>query len=383
MTTLKISKLPFFIHYIIFLTFLFYVFFISPTFSFNDSDELLGKSSNTKALVLWTSVKTIQQTVHDRELQRAWEIIKASTRFQRFGRGEIILLYGTSSAGKTSICNHLRRDYPTWSFESLDKSIDMHLVMLLQRLFPKEFRRIARTFANDDIISVIFEGKGHFRKSATSTMQKKASDACLYIKDQGELIDGSFCLQKVKDEMYEKAFLRSQLGQPVVIDTTGFQEFITYKEQCLFNCPIRYVLVHCPFSKISERTAKRNTEAELRGDTSNARYGTHPFFQFAKLFKVSTKGTEVVIESVHREIVLKSFNFNFDEDARKFPPVSAFENEVKRALDRKNLLERLGFLDDRVSLVHLTSRFPYNLILNTHVNSSDACARMIGNPHVF
>lgn len=377
--TLKISKL-----YVLTYIFLFYISFIFSTFSSDPQYEPLEKLTNAKALVLWVPTKAPQEILYEQQLQSAWETMKASNRLQRFGRGEVIFLYGISSAGKTSICNELKRICSEWSFESLDKSIDSHLVTLLHRLFPRECRLIAGAFANDDIVSVIFEGKGHFRKSISILMQKKATEACLYIKKQGALIDGSLCIGKVKQEMYERAFLKSQMGQPVVIDTTGFQEFITYKEQYLFNCPIRYILVHCPFSIISERMARRNREAELKNDTPNMRYGTHPFFQFAKLYKVSTKTTESVIERVSRKIVIKSFDFNFDEDTRKFPPeASTLEIEVKRITDKRNLLEKLGFCDSNVKFVHLTPRFYYDFILDTHVNSSYAYARLIGSPRIL
>jgi len=381
---LKASKLYLFKYKIVFLTFLFYVFLISLVFSADDKDELAKRSSNTKALILWAPVKSPQEIIYEQEMQKTWAAMRASTRLQRFGRGEIILLYGISSAGKTSICNSLGRTCSEWSFESLDKSIDTHLVMLLQTLFPKECRRVRRAFSNDDIIAVIFEGKGQFRKSASALMQKKAMAACLHIKKQGELIDGSLRVGQVKEEMYERAFLRSQLGHPVVIDATRIQDFVTYKGKCLFNCPIRYVMLHCPFSIISKRMARRNREAELKGDSSNTRYGTHSFFQFAKLYRVATKTTETIIERVSRETVQKSFDFNFDEDARKFPPeVSALEHEIKRASDKRNLLEKLGFCTSEVNVVHLTTRFHYDCFLDTNINSADTCARLIGNPRVF
>ena len=76
-----------------------------------------------------------------RVLEHSFEVQLADFgAFQRFGKGDIVVLLGTSTAGKSSIISALRQIEPNRLEQGIDLACDSLMLGYIQTHFPDEYR---------------------------------------------------------------------------------------------------------------------------------------------------------------------------------------------------------------------------------------------------
>ena len=101
--------------------------------------------------------------------------------------------------------------------------------------------------------------------------------------------------------LYRQAKEQSVAGKNVIIDTVEFDR--GYEEYCdILDCPnVIKAIVYCPLQDILKRVEKRNNS----GDPSNRRPALLSFQQFLEMYKPQTSPDELVVDRT-RTTVLKA-----------------------------------------------------------------------------
>lgn len=237
--------------------------------------------------------------------------------------GLLILIDGTSSAGKTSICNVLK--------PKLLDSVE-HVTM-------------------DEFINQVFE---QFKKNQFH--ESDLLDKCNY---QVSL-------------MYNHIKNLTNQDKTVICETT-----ITCLEDCkgaskwfniLKNITGFLILIYCPFGVLVERVKARNKKALAENNPENTRLINVVLNQFSVMFKANENNKEPIIDCLNKEDCEFAFNLLRDEFTGDNKKLENFKIEIYKKL---NLLDN--------SKIYISPRFAYDYIIDTAKNCPDVSADKIKN----
>lgn len=265
-------------------------------------------------------------------------------QFHKQWMGKIVVLIGTSTAGKTSIINALRKLKPDFREDGIDLRCMQILLKTIQKTNPDEYGILKKTMKGPlDIPKAAYGKERNWKEGVTAQEKEKAEEAI------GRVSKPNYCslFQNLEQEMFEDLFTHSRRGGNVIFDLLNIDSLFRHIMARRFDGPIQAVLTYCPFHVLSSRMEKRNKEAIESGEFSNLREGEFPFMQFSELYGPKKEG-ETSLERLTRSQVTKTFDENFDrgvEAARLAgdplpPPEKILED--KEAL-RGEFLKNLGF----------------------------------------
>lgn len=233
--------------------------------------------------------------------------------------GQLLLLDGTSSAGKTSISSRLVTK------------------------FSKQFEPIGI----DDFITEVFE-----------------------LRKKHQLSERHFiylCNNNVAS-MYSLIAQKVLAGHNIICDTTltclGDAQSTDRWFKYIKDLIGFLVLVYCPINLLAERIALRNEEAIAQGTPENSRLITVALHQFGVMFKQQESLNEPVVDVVHRHQV---------EYACQLARPSFKANRCAFSEFQETLLSQFGLFDKK--FVYITTRLAYDLIVHTHQHSIDECVQ--------
>lgn len=274
----------------------------------------------------------------------------SSTTLYASAYGEVTLLLGPSTAGKTTIIANLIQDNPALLNFGLDEYIHRYVDQLYAARWPDQYKSITRT-TNQSVCELIAdsddeEPEALICKDGVSAEEK--GQAQLAIEQLIELtrgvdVDLNEIIVKAFDEMMQQA----QQGKAVVMDMVEISQLdlLTRYPSASFN--IR--LVFCPFAELSERLLTRNAEAAASGVTSNMRIAADVLGQYAELYRPKENDTDIVLETLCQDQARRVMN----------------RHDIKEST-RIKILEGLGFTSPDIIEVAITSRFQgYTEISNT------------------
>lgn len=306
--------------------------------------------------------------------------------FKQYAMGDIVVLIGTSTAGKTSIIQALKE----LESDRIEDGGDIRFMTADLKAMTKynknEIEILKRVMKTDlDIPSAVFCKERSWKQGVSEEEKAQAEEAILKIKKTGETLDkeevGAF-FQNLELEMITDAFERSRHGGTVIFDLLRIEALVEQIFTKNFNGPVRIALAYCPFHKLSSRMEKRNREAEESGQLSNQRIGAFPLLQFGEIYTQKRINQET-LESITREQTIKAFNDNFDngiKTGRKNGDKLPSDNQIAKDKDRARteLLRNLGFREgsDKVEIAPRNLPF-YNLILNTNDNTAIESAKIL------
>ncbi len=236
-------------------------------------------------------------------------------------KGKLVLLDGTSSAGKTSVSSRLVVKY------------------------SKQFEPIGI----DDFITEVFELRKKHQLSERHFV--------------------SLCNNNVAS-MYALIAQKVLAGHNIICDTTltclGDAQSTDRWFKYIKDLTGFLVLVYCPIHLLAERITLRNEQAVACGTPENSRLITVALHQFGVMFKPQENIGEPIIDTVHRhqieyacQLARPSFKTN----------IYAF-NEFQ-----STLLAQFGLIDKK--FVYITTRLVYDLIVDTHKHSADECVQQV------
>ena len=307
----------------------------------------------------------------------------------------VIILLGTSTAGKTTICSEVVRQNSQlpaaqqldWQIDGNDIAGDRSRERILKAIggncdpfnpfdvyffsllkddsrFQKiqdgnaKFKEAAKDpeFARPIYVAIIngkFDGlpllnDDEFDKSVEGFIQKnedkyskkmlEALKALAQEKHQEfEKVAGG-----VEEEMFQRAIDNSRAGKPTILDVVNadaVEKFAKYCDAQNFTCPVHVALVHLPVAELVDRMDQRNVEARAAGgNKDNARDGMFPFHQYTSLFSAVRTGERVVGKVSDDDLMRAAKRFGKERDSEEsdfallFSTPKEFE-ELRRKLE--------------------------------------------------
>jgi hypothetical protein len=359
----------------------------------NKSLPVVLYASKSQSPEIKQSRLDVQENLKNRMLNVMDESFKAQFRdynhFHKYWMGDITVLVGTSTAGKTSIIKALKQLDSNLLEDGGDlRGQNIHL-KAMTKYNPNEIEILSRLMNTPlDITKAVGSTERSWKPGITSLEKMEAEEALQRINETGDAfspeeiedIDSSF--KNMELEMFDDAFDHSRRGGNIIFDVLNIDVLARHLLIRNFDGPIRAVLTFCPFHVLSSRMEKRNKEAVESGEVSNRRIGEFPLMQFSEIYTQKEKG-QVAFERLTRMQVTKAFDENFDKgvEAGRLQGRKQPSNE-QLAIDKKKLradfLKNLGFKEgvDVVEIAPKNQQF-YNLFINSSKLLPDESAKMI------
>lgn len=336
------------------------------------------------------SLKTHLEKISDAVMRRSFEAqFRDYNHFHQYGMGDIVVLVGTSTAGKTSIIQAIKQ----LESDRLEDGADLRYyatdLKVMTKYNPSEIEILRKVMKTQlDVSKAVGSTERSWKIGVSLEEKSEAEDAIQRIKKtrdsfsakEKEDIQNSF--QNMELEMFDDAFEYSRRGGNIIFDLLNIDVLAKHVLMRNFDGPMRGVLIYCPFHVLSSRMEQRNKEAVERGELSNQRIGTFPLMQFSRMYTQKEKG-QVAFERLTRKQVTKAFNENIDKgieaariEGRKLPSAEQL------AIDKKELLAEflanLGFKEgvDVVKVAPKNQQF-YNLFINSSKLLPNESAKII------
>lgn len=281
------------------------------------SANLSGVNSPSTAIVVYKpkeghlnpSYKKVRARLQNIFMENSFKTqITDYQHFHRWGKGDIIVLAGTSTAGKSSIVQALKRLEPDRIEEDLDLRRD-----------PRE-----------------------------------------------ETHPG------MQLEMIDDAINHSLKGRKVVVHVDQGYKFLQRISERNISAPVRVILAFCPFHELSRRLTERNQKAKQPdGDIRNFRDPLMPIGNFGELY-TQKNGNEKGMEIIERLHATIAFNAHFDEmieyaKQQRHSLPSEEQIGIDKVHSLKDFLSNLGFKEGlQVVEIEPRNKSHYNLIFDTY-----------------
>jgi len=294
--------------------------------------------------------------------------------------GEVVLLIGTSTAGKSSIISGLIQHESRFLETGVDQAGVRILLEFFEKHHPDEMQHFKEILDINEpglILDMIVGGlPPTFNNKATPSDKEQFSQEVQKMKATYDNYfppdsDGPWAM--LENMMLDEVLLHAKSGTPVIFDALKTDSIATH---VLFRDPAvkpKIVLVYCPFQDLSARVINRNKEAVASGNPGDVRAGVFPLEQFAALFKPKESDDDPVIQTISKKDAEEAVGTLFDLSVQFQKDHSPIRLEGKDLLKEREtkiqaILSKLGFEQDdppdKVS--ELTPRFNgYNIIINT------------------
>lgn len=293
--------------------------------------------------------------------------------------GEIIFVYGTSNAGKSSICNTLKDIRPDWGFENADDIFEDTLRHVLQKEHPEYLKAIKKAIKEENIFtsSTFLRGVYSFKADSTEQERQEAIRVIKKLQQEHPLLKISVAWENAERELFKRGFAQAAQGKTVVLDSVCPELLFKYQKENNLSIPIRLVCVVCPFLKLAKRLVKRNLDAEKGGDLKEARYGFFPLANWTKLYKPQESANETVVDCVDEQSVreavqsLKTF-----VSQRKDPNLSLKREDDTSVEDIDNFTKTMGFTQTKAKISYVP-RYQFDQLLITDQQTPQSAANQI------
>lgn len=266
-------------------------------------------------------------------------------RFCKYGQGKILILLGTSTSGKTTLIEAIKEINPAY----LDYSIDLRFCNWIANKIllycPNEYKILKEVIEHQHLAGVVLcNDSNKFKK--TLSFQQSIVESAIEVT-QKKLKDLGSEFTTFVEHTCNEIIQQSLAGNSVIMDAVSYEYL-----NCLFSyhfcAPIQLRLVFCPLEILSERMSIRNKKARGSGDYSNVRDG-FPLWQYTNLYKRENENNSKVLEMITRQQACDIFD--------KYLIKEENTQEEKERKQRDEFLESLGFSNDSINEVYMTSRF--------------------------
>lgn len=320
-----------------------------------------------------------------------------------FEQREVVILVGTSTAGKSSVIEAYKSMRPEVVEAGIDKSARRDMIQQIRQQYPKELDLLEKTLIpskdNIAILDAIFapdiprqymKGLDPEQELESQAAAKTIQKGIIFKRDR----------DVIESLLLEDIIQNASEGKQTILDVL---EIDGIYQKCInqhFQVPTRVALVYCPFHVLSERMESRNRMAmdPENPKPSEKRVGTFPLFQYADLFGPKKNDDDLVIETLKRDVVVADFKKNFKEeivqeksDERGFVKwihtlrekhgVDLSEEEAleKESVNYMNeLLDKLGFTSEAVESVEITPKKKnYHYFLDSSQLSAQESAEIL------
>lgn len=316
----------------------------------------------------------------------------------------IIFLLGTSTAGKSTVCEEiLRQDqasenlgFKIWGTD-LESENDMtrcrdllkddDRFLAIEPQFPNVWKIVAGIYLGEvwdaeskemltlkddkkfaeSVDSFLEKTKGRYNKEALEVLKTLAKENPNNFKEKAGLTN-----EELNARIFDHAIQNSKNGNPTILDMVpdfGGRDLIEdFKEHLAkrdFACPTHTVLVHLPVKDLAERMDQRNKRALAEGGNSgDQRDGIFPFKQYATTFGVSAGDGSQDLGTLRQADIYQAVEKFGDENGvkiRDMKVVAADDPEAEHkskmrgvfatVREGKKLLDQVGFEDGETSII--------------------------------
>lgn len=291
--------------------------------------------------------------------------------------GEVIVLIGTSTAGKSSIISELTKQKPGMVEYGLDLAYTNIPMAFLNTNHAEEMdflRQVIEPRAEDikdpgRIVDYIARGKKPDYKADVSSEERNRCTEM--IKKLNESLVKAVPGDDIIHLMMDQVMIDSKRGSPVVFDVLHVDQVakhILIKE----HPSIKIALVYVPFQDLAVRVIGRNDQAVKERDFNNARPGLFPLEQFTSIFRPKRDDKEEVVQ----KLTLKEVKLALDtvhesgeaflekHDPKEFVRLNRLQEEIDA---RGKILKELGFEEGDApdKVVELTPQYKgYHILIN-------------------
>lgn len=340
-----------------------------------------------KAIIPYQGVsqeKPIASKLAERILAHSFAVqFKDYQTFHHFGKGDVIVLLGTSTAGKSSLIKSLREIEPKRIEHGIDLASRLEALNYLENNYKEEYEFLQSVLQPKkdgmNILYAIFNRSFYFKENVSENDKAHAQKLAMKLSEQ---IDKNINKPLIDCKMLDEVVEFSMCGKSSVFDIIEIESVFRHIINRRFHAPIRIALVYCPFHLLSERIAERNKKALEGKHFEEVRAGVFPLLQYAKLFRPKEKDNEIVIETITRKMVEEAFEKNFAigvEYMEKMDPEELKKRDLKKEHHEKksDLLQAFGFTKPGIQEVELTPRFKrYDYLIDTSKATPEEAAKV-------
>ena len=303
------------------------------------------------------------QEIFDRSLKTQ---VKDYRHFHSYSMGDIIVLSGTSSAGKTSIIRALKQLEP----DRIDLAYMKTTLRILEKKFPKELAEIKQAVYLEDIVSVVFRQESAWKLNSSALQQ-----AAVKVLSKEILKELTFSYEEMhneKQQMFDEAFESSRKGKNIILDVILPEEFLIHSGNRNFRGPIRNILVYCPLKDLPKRIQKRNSEAQRIGHFRDIRRPAKFISQFIELYTRKVSEEKESLEKISGNQGLAIIRETMQLE-KKFRTISEKEEDSFRIRFLRNFN-----LNSKDSVTEVVPRYKnYTSIINTSTYSPVESAEIL------
>lgn len=259
--------------------------------------------------------------------------------------GKVVLINGTSSAGKTTLLNEFHK-------LNLD-----YIVLKVDDWFPQRWIDLAKQLGWDKNSNIDSWDFLH------NFLTKRTGKYYFDVELRKHLFNHT--------DFYQQAKNLALSGKNVIIDTVleYEKEYINFSS-VFNNYPVIKILLYCPLHTILERVDQRNKS----GDIAEYRTSFQTFNQFKNMYEIK-ENNQQTIDITKSYLMKESLNTSIDDFiASKIPEVYYPKLErFKNKFVNKFKLDLLG----EISLS--PKYYSYDLVLNSGNNNSSKLAHELNN----
>jgi energy-coupling factor transporter ATP-binding protein EcfA2 len=266
----------------------------------------------------------------------------------RYGRGDIIIFLGTSTAGKSTLIRVLKKLDPRRLDFSLDYRYWKAVANGIKNTAFSQYKHLISVVEHEDVAKIVMcNDRIKFKVNTNEQQRCEIEKSAKLLREKRQEFRKNFF--SVADETFDEVILNSIKGIPTVIDITQ-PELLTQFFCKNFCAPIRIILTFCSLQQLSTRIVNRNEKALTDGEFSNRR-NFFPLLQYSDLYKKKELQDEFVLEILTREQAGQIFEKHALESQRPL---------------KEKFLQKLGFSTYNLQAVEIVPHFnKYDMIIDT------------------
>jgi hypothetical protein len=313
--------------------------------------------------------------------------------FHEFLSGRMIFLYGTSTAGKSSIVKYITLAKSKSLYlvvTGTDIVWGLHIFDLFARYLPQKASFLRSYFTIEEIFDCIWNPPLAMRLINEKFLSEQQGEQIKKIIDefrtqQNELLK-DFSPTK-RPFFCSSSFLSAlRLGATVIVDTAAdvgdIDEFFRAKGAELVHCRTDIVMVYCSPKKLMERLVSRNEEALKTSSINKGRPGAFPLEQYSVIYEATNQPSQAIDTLTMADIevpnelphLCKILSELLSEQLAT--PNAYSEQEWTATQVRFQKWFDLNETNDRV---YIKPKSDYQLVVNTGEASAEVCGEEIVN----
>lgn len=281
----------------------------------------------------------------------------------------VILVAGTSSAGKTSIIEALKKMIDSYQVVSIDAfDAEGNIKKVLEQKARAWGWDDKKSTLDDFLDSYVLNKTGSYMGMETVLSAGPARNIHMAITNA--------TYQAFFEYAYEKAFQGNIIIDTVFDSLQAYEQFIsTFKNHKTYK-----VLVYCPLNVIEERVEKRNKT----GKPGEQRNVIQAFTQFAAIYKVQQLATDQIIDTVQSDVIVKSLERAVAALIQEFKQAEATSDVLKAKVQaaiesvykfKEEFIKQFKLVEYKE--INIASLQHYDLILNSETSNPDSNAQKI------